>query len=959
MRKISGFLQKNIQDIWELNATLHHMIHEKTGLELVWLQREDENKTFGIAFTTLPQDDTGVFHILEHSVLCGSEKYPVKEPFVELMKSSLKTFLNAMTFPDKTFYPVSTRNEQDFINLMRVYLDAVFCPAIYQKPEIFWQEGWHYEFDEDQTPSYKGVVFNEMKGAFAGANQILRTQMQRALFPDTPYQFVSGGDPEAIPQLTYEMFLECHRKYYSPSNAYIFLDGTIDIEKVLLLLDEEYLCHYTKTEHLKPAAIQKAVANSVTAAYALPVNESLEGKHRLALGYVIGTFADRKQLLAAEILAEVLCGNESAPLANAIISAGLASSVSMRINDSILQPWMQLDLQNLKEETIVEAEQLVEVTLHKLVEEGLERRQLEAVMTNFEFKLRERDYGNYPQGLILGFQVLDSWLYGGDPANNLEIGDLFSELRAELQAGYFEKLITRIILENPHRARVVLHPSHTLTQQKMEEEHKRLQKQKLSWTNTELNCMKQQQLKLQSWQGMQDSAEQLAMIPKLALQDLPQKPEKIQWEELCVHGIQTLIYPHNTGGIAYVNLYFDANSCTEESLSYLSFICCLLEDVKTEQYTAQEITNLKNLLCGDLHIYPTVFAPESDNAQTDIRLCISFSALKGNVKAVLDLLTELLTNYVLEEDRMKTLLRQSKLEMFQQMVMAGTNVGLGRVAAQVSASAVAQEHIGGLCFYQWLMRLEENWNFQAAQTKMCGLLSQLVQKTGMVVSISGMTESEAEDMIAQLCDTLPEKPLSPRVAYQPWGIKKEGIVIPADISFAVAGAHIKQTQEHFDGTMQLAGQIISLGYLWNAVRVQGGAYGAGMAARNDGTILCYSYRDPNGAESIQKFRNCGAFLEQFANSATDYTNFIIGTIANQSPLLTPKSRAKAGDQQYFCKSTWEAQCKRRSQLLHTTPQDLAAVAEVLEQCLPFGGVCIVGNRKQLEQCNELDEVIEL
>ena len=448
---LSDFIVLNRQRINELEADLWQMEHQKSGARLVWLERAEENKTFAIAFQTQPWDDTGVFHILEHSVLCGSERYPVKEPFVELMKSSLNTFLNAMTFPDRTIYPVSSRNSQDFMNLLRVYMDAVLHPLLHSKPEIFGQEGWHYELDEGGALSITGVVFNEMKGAFSSPDTLLEREVTRHLFPDTCFRYVAGGDPEHIPELTYEAFAAAHSRLYHPSNAYIFLDGSVDIAQVLSILDEEYLSAYDRCPAPEAIPPQKPVeAGTSTIYYELSPQESTEGRARLADGYVACTFRDRETLTALQALSDVLCGDNQAPLKRRLLESGLARDVRLKICGGVQQPWFTLEARDIAENKADEVSAALREELKRLSREGLDHRRILAVLDNLEFEARQRDYGQTPQGIMLYAQVLESWLYGGGPAANLSVGTLFDGLREKCGAGYFEALLKRLILENPH-----------------------------------------------------------------------------------------------------------------------------------------------------------------------------------------------------------------------------------------------------------------------------------------------------------------------------------------------------------------------------------------------------------------------------------------------------------------------------------------------------------------------------
>ena len=720
---VHGFIVEREVPLPELDAVMYQMKHEKTGLELVWISREEENKVFGIGFETLPWNDTGVFHILEHSVLCGSKNYPVKEPFVELLKNSMNTFLNAMTFPDKTFYPVASRNDKDFVNLMRVYLDAVFYPAVYTKPEIFYQEGWHYEFDSEGKPGYKGVVFNEMKGAFADADELMDMTINRALFPDTPYRYVSGGDPTKIPDLTYEEFIESHKRFYSPSNAYVYLDGAMDIDAILGIINDEYLSSFEQTKRMDPPTLQSAVdAGEQQIEYEIGADENEDGKIRLSWGRVIGTYAEREKLTAMQILSDVLTGNNQAPLTKAVLEDGLAETMRLYTIDGVANPWVKIEARNVKKENCKQVEKRIFDTLNALANGGLDHEKLEASMANLEFQMRERDYGSYPQGLILGMQVFDSWLYGGAPEANLQIGDLFVHLREKMKQGYFEHLIREELLENPHRCKVALIPSKTAGEARRAKEAKRIEDESAMWSNKVREEIIAKQERLEAWQNSEDTPEQLAALPHLELSDLSRTPQEQPIEELVIDGQKVLVHRVNSSGIVYITLYFDENHYTEAELPELGLLCRLFGNLETTQSSVEELNNRVRLLCGSMTFFISTFNIKDDNSCCTVKLCASFSTLESNVDQAVSLAAEILTQTRFDtansEKAVLDLLRQIKMGCFEQTVMGGHAAALGRVSAQMSVSSVVSECTGGVTFYQWLKAQEENWNWNSLLEKL-------------------------------------------------------------------------------------------------------------------------------------------------------------------------------------------------------------------------------------------------
>lgn len=959
---VHGFIVEREVPLPELDAVMYQMKHEKTGLELVWISREEENKVFGIGFETLPWNDTGVFHILEHSVLCGSKNYPVKEPFVELLKNSMNTFLNAMTFPDKTFYPVASRNDKDFVNLMRVYLDAVFYPAVYTKPEIFYQEGWHYELDSEGKPSYKGVVFNEMKGAFADADELMDMTINRALFPDTPYRYVSGGDPTKIPDLTYEEFIESHKRFYSPSNAYVYLDGAMDIDAILGIINDEYLSSFEQTKRMDPPTLQSAVdAGEQQIEYEIGADENEDGKIRLSWGRVIGTYAEREKLTAMQILSDVLTGNNQAPLTKAVLEDGLAETMRLYTIDGVANPWVKIEARNVKKENCKQVEKRIFGTLNALANGGLDHEKLEASMANLEFQMRERDYGSYPQGLILGMQVFDSWLYGGAPEANLQIGDLFVHLREKMKQGYFEHLIREELLENPHRCKVALIPSKTAGEARRAKEAKRIEDESAMWSDKVREEIIAKQERLETWQNSEDTPEQLAALPHLELSDLSRTPQEQPIEELVIDGQKVLVHRVNSSGIAYITLYFDENHYTEAELPALGLLCRLFGNLETTQSSVEELNNRVRLLCGSMTFFISTFNIKDDSSCCTVKLCASFSTLESNVDQAVSLAAEILTQTRFDtansEKAVLDLLRQIKMGCFEQTVMGGHAAALGRVSAQMSVSSVVSECTGGVTFYQWLKAQEENWNWNSLREKLTVLYEKAVSKEQLTISLTGNTDAYAANVVQMLQELLPSKPdllKTQTIAIKPWGIKKEGIIIPADIAFAVRGT----ITGNYNGAWQTAAKIVSLSYLWNVIRVQGGAYGTGMLTRVNGGFYCYSYRDPSARESLRKYLDCSSFLKEFAAQNPDLTGFIIGTVSDQSPLQTPRMKGQAADNFYWRQISWEERCTRWQQILETTPEKLAQAAEQISTAMKEGGICVVGGAEQMEGCG-LDEIITL
>ena len=949
MPQTYGFEQTRERRIPELGAVLHEYTHAKSGARLCWLERADENKSFCAAFRTLPYDDSGVFHILEHSVLCGSEQFPVKEPFVELMKGSLNTFLNALTYPDKTCYPVSSRNDQDFLNLMHVYLDAVFFPRIHEKPEIFQQEGWHYEL-QDGVLTRSGVVLNEMKGSFADPDTLLANALTRALFPDTPYRFVSGGDPEAIPALTYEAFTAAHKRFYHPSNAYLLLDGSVDLSRCLALLDS-YLSRFTAIFPDTDIRPQTPVCPPrKTIEYPLPAGEPAETRWKLGQGYVIGTSQDTQTLFAAQVLCDVLCGSNHAPLCRAVLETGLAEDVTLSCDDECLQPMLLLQVQNFRRDDLPAIEQTIRRTLADLCEQGLDREQIEASLASFEFRLRERDYGTMPRGLVFSLEILSSWLYGGDPAARLGFGPVFEQLRQAIGTGYYEALLRRLLLSCDHTASILMQPSATCGEARQAREKEALAAvlQTLSARQQDEICARQ--TRLAALQQEPDSPEALATIPHVCLSDLPRDPAPVP-TELREDG-SVIIHDLQTDGIVYTTAYFAADDLTPEELPYLTLLRSVLSQLPAGEMDAQELQKQLRLRLGSFSVGVSPITQLRDPQAYRLYATASCSALGSKLPEALSLAAAILTKTdFTNRGKLLEILRQLRDGLQQQIVSSGSSFAMLRASAALNAAGACTERSGGVDFYRWLCALERE--FDARADACIAALQRLSEKLFVTarlrLSVTGGTEDERQTVLRVLREALPAgqapgpahpAPLLP--------IRREGIVIPSEVSFAAVCGDVHA----YSGALRIACRAASLGHYWNEIRVQGGAYGTGLLLRDTGLATAYTYRDPDCARSRGAIGRTAAYLAAAASEPQEAN--IIGAISDAEPLLSPRLQGAVADTWLLKGMTQVDRCRLRHEMLDTLPEQLAACGAQIGRALDEGVVCVLGPRTQLEACGDLD-----
>lgn len=947
--KFHGFTVTRVRESEELSGRLVEMVYDKTGTELCWVDNKLENKLFSIAFKTLPEQSTGVFHILEHSVLCGSKKYPVREPFVELLKSSMNTFLNAMTFPDKTMYPVSSRNAKDFLNLTEVYLDAVFAPAILENPSIFYQEGWHIETDEEGNRSYKGVVFNEMKGAMSSVDGMAEYKMLEMLFPDTCYGYNSGGDPAVIPTLTHAQFIETYHRFYHPSNARIFLDGDIPLEETFTLL-EEYLSQSDRQTALPEIAVQQPVSAEETMQYELSQDEELTDKNCLFLGKIVGTWKERVKLIAYAVLLDALMGSNEAPLKRAILSAGLAQEMDYMLETSIAQCYVQLTLKNITDGRTDEVLPLLRKTAAEILERGIDRAALEASANRLAFRVQEPEE---PQGLDRCISAMNSWLHGGDPMQYLVYREDIAEMRKMIADNSIAELMRTLFLEEDGLAVLRAEPSHTLGEEMRAAEAERLAAFCAEWTEDDEAKNAALNEELLRWQQTPDTPEQLATLPVLDVSEVSDQPAWTETAEQTAENVTVLYHSLPCRDIVHVGLYFRLTECSIEELSLLGHIGNLYGKLPTAHYSALELQQeLKNKL-GRFSVSVDVLAKKQQTETCIPMLSVRSSFLAERMPEAAALIAEvLLTTDFTQKDKIREILVQTDERAKQSGVVAGHAMGMSAVLSHYSALYAARDAISGYTAIQRTHRLVKQFDEEFAAFS--ALLTRVETTTCCKARLTaGVTATEPAD-IAKILRAFPEGTAVPEaVHYEMHLPERMGCRIPAQIGFAVQGYQLSASDPAYDAGYAVAAKILSLSYLWNTVRVQGGAYGTGLAVRRDGSLFTFSYRDPTPANSLTVNRGMSDFIRKFCESGEPLDGYIISTVNDEDPLRSPRDEGLTADGFWFTKRTKEEMAAERRQMLHVSRETLLRSCAVWDLFAEQGKICVYAAENQLKDCENL------
>lgn len=944
--RLHGFLLEKKESVPSQKAELYTFKHEKTAATLFYLDRDEENKTFSVSFKTLPEDDTGVFHILEHSVLNGSKKYPVKEPFVSMLQSSMQTFLNAMTYPDKTVFPVSSRNERDFFNLMSVYLDAVFCPLIYERPEIFMQEGWHFEFeDENSEPYYNGVVFSEMKGAYSDVERIIYSEASKLIYKDSCYGFSSGGDPKHITDLTYEQFVATHKRFYHPSNSIIFLDGNLDADAALEIIDGEYLSKY---EYKKPdfdfVLEEEGEATEATVYYEAREEEA-ELSHMCATK-LLCTTEDTEKNYAARILADYLTGSNEAPLKKAFLEKGLCQDVVFELNDGIYQPSVMLTFKNASKDSFGEIKNLISECAARFLKDGFNKEALSASLEQIAFTDKEI---SEPYGLELGLKILDSALYGGDPLVNIENAGLFDALRSKINTNYFEELFFELYGNAEKVSYLYVLPSLTKGEDDAKEEEERLEAVVSSWTAEKRSEQLEAFCKMQEWQQSPDTEEALSTLPHLDLKDIPLESVFCETEEKTVCGTKALKVNTNTNGIGYLDLYFDVSDFSIEELRLLKILIVCIGELATKNYTAEDLqTKIKAVfgrVAGDVEIVSHL----GELKECKPMLKMSFSMLEKNTDKAPELIKELLLNGKYDEtDKIGDLIVQFDYRLRQSLIGNGHSFAMKKALSAFSAENALKELLEGESFVTENSRFVAEFknNKKEACEQLEALAKKAFAKNRLFVSFCGDIE---DGVIEEIVKELPENEMGSTLSVALPGKEDCTVEIPASVGYSAIGGNLYGISAKPDGAWLVLSSLMTYGYLWNAVRVRGGAYGTGMRVRLGGDAFCYSYRDPNPKGTKEAYLDMPAFLEDFLKEEQPIDDIIIGTVNSTEPLSEPSEVLETETVRFFKGITHENINTLRKEILKSTPADLKAHLPVLQKLLDESKLCVVGDKATVEE----------
>lgn len=955
VNELTAYEIEEQKTLGDLNAKGLVLRHKKSGARIAVISNDDENKVFMIGFRTPTENSTGVAHIIEHTVLCGSEKYPVKDPFIELAKGSLNTFLNAMTYPDKTIYPVASCNDKDFSNLMSVYMDAVFHPNIYKYEEIFKQEGWHYELEDEDSPiTINGVVYNEMKGAFSSADDVLSRQILNSLFPDTCYANESGGDPEYIPDLTYEEYLNFHHRYYHPSNSYIYLYGDMDVEERLQWLDEEYLCHYEKTEPDSDIKTQEAFATPVelTKNYSISSGESEEDNTYLSYNLVLGTTLDVRLYQAFDILDYVLVGAPGAPIKKALTDAGIGSEISGGYDSSIKQPTFSIIAKNANASDKERFLAIIKETLEQLVKEGLNKKSLLAGINSAEFRYREADYGSSPRGLLYGIQCLESWLYDDSAAFlHLEANKVYAYLKEQVETNYFEDLIQKYFLSNTHASVVIVEPKKGLNAENEAALEQKLKTYKESLSEEEIKRLVEETKRLTAYQEEPSPKEDLDKIPMLERADMKKEAMPFSNEKHFIGDTMVMHHEMFTNGIVYLALLFDMKDIPEADIPYIGILKSVLGYVDTASFGYADFADEVNFHTGGVSttmgLYPSVTDKDEVKVMFEVRTKALTDKLPDAVKLVEEMM---LTSNLKDEKRLREILAELKARLQMALSGAGHSVASTRAMSYFSKTAAYRNSIE---LYRVVDEIEADFEAKKEMLieKLASLTKQIFTKERLLVSVTCSKEDykTAEKQTLAVKEKLTEgEGIGPAAEFT-FTQKNEGFMDASQVQYVARAGNYRAHGFTYQGALRILKVVLGYDYLWNQVRVKGGAYGCMDGCMRNGDMYFVSYRDPNLSKTNEVYDGIPAYLEQFTADEHEMTKYIIGTISEMDTPMNPFAKGERSMTAYLQGLTFEELQKERDQVIGATDADIRNLRDLVASVLGEQNICVVGNEEKLKQ----------
>ena len=941
--------------------------HKKSGARIAILSNNDDNKVFYIGFRTPPEDETGVPHIIEHTTLCGSKKFPVKDPFIELAKGSLNTFLNAMTYPDKTVYPVASCNDQDFKNLMDVYLDAVFNPNITKYEEIFKQEGWHYELTgKDDELKINGVVYNEMKGAYSSPDEVLSSQIYRSLFPDNTYSKDSGGNPEYIPKLTYEAYLDFYHKYYHPSNSYIYLYGDMDVVERLEWLDKEYLSQYeykkVNSEINKQPAFDEI--KNVEAQYSITMDDSQENKTYLSYNRVVGDTLDEMLYQAFDVLDYALVSSPGAPVKQALIDAGIGDDVYGSYDAGILQPVFSFVAKNANASQADEFESIIENTLKEVVKTGINKEALLAGINSSEFKFREADFGQFPKGLLFGLNCLDSWLFDDmKPFIHLECLDTFAKLRRAVDTDYFEKLIQEYLLDNTHGSSVTVKPKRGLGNEKEEALAKELSDYKASLSDEEIKKLVEDTEHLKKYQEEPSSDEDLRKLPMLTRADMKKNAMPFSNIEDELLDVKVVRHDIESNGIDYISFLFDAGDFEQSELGYLGFFTNALGLVSTEKYSYTDLANATNIYTGGISTGTASHPDIKDRNNFVFKFEVKLKVLEKNLGKALELMEQmLLASDFSDTKRLGELVAQIKARLQANLSSSGHLVAAMRSMSSFSRYALYQDELKGIAFYRSICRIEKELSEspERVSDKLASIAKKLFARNRMFISFTGNNEAygNAKPSLEKVIAGFNKMSAIGKQAEVHFNTAKEAFVDASQIQYVAKTGDFVCEGYEYTGALRLLRIILSYDYLWINVRVKGGAYGCMNTFLRSGESYFVSYRDPNLSDTLDVYDRIPEYIKSFSPDERDMTKYIIGTFSALDTPMNPEAKGSRSLSAYLEGITYEQIQKERDEILNAQPEDIRRLADLVEAVLKKDSICVIGNENMIKESAGLFENVE-